>query len=264
MRIRRRRRDERGAVAILLVAMVGMLLIVGAMGIDLGNAMNRKRQTQTSSDLAALAGSGRSSDHERHDRPARRGLPQQEPADERCHQGLQRRRGQDHHRHHADRHQAVQRRGDVPLDRAHPGDRAVGAGAVRSRERLRSRRRVRELHGTGADRVGRDRHDAVLRHHGVRHRPPGHQERRRRSEHPVHGPGSLRGRRVEQLGPVDDEPEPEPEPDHPAGGGGARWSDHHAQRHQPDRGQHRPGRLLQHRPDCARRRPCRSRTPARR
>ena len=56
MRIRRRRRDERGAVAILLVAMVGMLLIVGAMGIDLGNAMNRKRQTQTSSDFAALAG----------------------------------------------------------------------------------------------------------------------------------------------------------------------------------------------------------------
>ena len=37
-------------------AAAGMLLILGAMGVDLGNAMNRKEMTQTSADFAALAG----------------------------------------------------------------------------------------------------------------------------------------------------------------------------------------------------------------
>ena len=52
----RRPRDERGAIAVLTVAMLALLLMLGAVGIDLGNAMNRKGQTQTSADFASLAG----------------------------------------------------------------------------------------------------------------------------------------------------------------------------------------------------------------
>ena len=56
MRPRRASRSERGSVAIMTAAMAAMLLIIGAMGVDLGNAMNRKKLTQNSADFAALAG----------------------------------------------------------------------------------------------------------------------------------------------------------------------------------------------------------------
>ena len=51
----RRRRKERGAIAIMTAAMATLLLLIGAMGVDLGNAMNRKQLTQNSADFAALA-----------------------------------------------------------------------------------------------------------------------------------------------------------------------------------------------------------------
>ena len=55
IRIRVRRRDERGAVAILLAGAVTMLLIVAAMGVDLGNAWQRKITVQKSVDVSALS-----------------------------------------------------------------------------------------------------------------------------------------------------------------------------------------------------------------
>lgn len=48
-------RDESGAVAIVVALMAVALLSVGALGVDLGNAMNRKQLTQNSADFAALA-----------------------------------------------------------------------------------------------------------------------------------------------------------------------------------------------------------------
>jgi hypothetical protein len=50
------RRDERGAVAIIFAISAVMIFGLAAMGVDLGNAMNRKKQNQTSADFAALAG----------------------------------------------------------------------------------------------------------------------------------------------------------------------------------------------------------------
>lgn len=49
-------RDERGAVAVVFAILAVLMLSMAAIGVDLGNAMNRKKQTQTSSDFAALAG----------------------------------------------------------------------------------------------------------------------------------------------------------------------------------------------------------------
>ncbi|MGH3348229.1 MAG: TadE/TadG family type IV pilus assembly protein [Nocardioides sp.] len=54
--LRRRTRDESGAVAIMTGILVVVLVSVAALGVDLGNAMNRKQVTQNSSDFAALAG----------------------------------------------------------------------------------------------------------------------------------------------------------------------------------------------------------------
>ncbi len=51
-----RRRNEHGAMAIITAAAATMLLLLGALGVDLGNAMNRKKGTQTNADFAALAG----------------------------------------------------------------------------------------------------------------------------------------------------------------------------------------------------------------
>jgi len=50
------RRDERGAVAIAFAVSAAMLFGAAAVGVDLGNAMNRKRQAQSQADFAALAG----------------------------------------------------------------------------------------------------------------------------------------------------------------------------------------------------------------
>ncbi len=52
----RRTRNERGAVAIVFAISAVLIFGLAAIGVDLGNAMNRKKETQTSSDFAALAG----------------------------------------------------------------------------------------------------------------------------------------------------------------------------------------------------------------
>ncbi len=56
LRTRRTARDDSGAVAIMTAILVVVLVSIAAMGVDLGNAMNRKQVTQNSSDFAALAG----------------------------------------------------------------------------------------------------------------------------------------------------------------------------------------------------------------
>lgn len=53
---RRRTRDERGAIAVVFAICAVLMFGMAAMGVDLGNAMNRKKLTQTSADFAALAG----------------------------------------------------------------------------------------------------------------------------------------------------------------------------------------------------------------
>ncbi len=52
----RRRRDDRGAVAIIIALSVVLLFGFAAISVDLGNAWARKRASQSQSDLAALAG----------------------------------------------------------------------------------------------------------------------------------------------------------------------------------------------------------------
>lgn len=52
----RRVRDESGTVAILTAIMAVLLLSIAALGVDLGNAMNRKMETRTAADFSALAG----------------------------------------------------------------------------------------------------------------------------------------------------------------------------------------------------------------
>ena len=47
--------DERGAVAILAVILMSLLLIVGALAADMGNAWARKRDMQTQADVAAIS-----------------------------------------------------------------------------------------------------------------------------------------------------------------------------------------------------------------
>lgn len=54
--IARIRRNDRGAVALITAIMAIVLFAIGALAIDWGNAFARKRATQTTADLAALAG----------------------------------------------------------------------------------------------------------------------------------------------------------------------------------------------------------------
>src|SRR3954462_226653 len=49
-------RDDRGAVAVIFAISALMIFGLAALGVDLGNAMNRKKLTQNSADFAALAG----------------------------------------------------------------------------------------------------------------------------------------------------------------------------------------------------------------
>jgi Flp pilus assembly protein TadG len=49
-------RDESGAVAVMVAVLAVVLFTIAAMGVDLGNAMNRKQLTQNSADFAALSG----------------------------------------------------------------------------------------------------------------------------------------------------------------------------------------------------------------
>lgn len=56
MKRRLARRSENGAVAVIFALLAVLMLSMAAIGVDLGNAMNRKKQTQTSADFAALAG----------------------------------------------------------------------------------------------------------------------------------------------------------------------------------------------------------------
>jgi Flp pilus assembly protein TadG len=56
--MKQRRRDERGAVAVMVGLLSVVLLSMAAMGVDLGNAWAQKRQVQAGSDLAAEAGAG--------------------------------------------------------------------------------------------------------------------------------------------------------------------------------------------------------------
>ncbi len=53
-----RRRDERGATAVLVALLSVVLLSISALGVDLGNAWQEKRQVQVGSDLATEAGAG--------------------------------------------------------------------------------------------------------------------------------------------------------------------------------------------------------------
>ena len=53
-----RRRDERGATPVLVALLSVVLLSISALGVDLGNAWQEKRQVQVGSDLATEAGAG--------------------------------------------------------------------------------------------------------------------------------------------------------------------------------------------------------------
>ncbi len=52
----RRRRDERGAVAVVVALCSLLLLSIAALAVDMGNAWTQRREVQTEADLAALAG----------------------------------------------------------------------------------------------------------------------------------------------------------------------------------------------------------------
>jgi Flp pilus assembly protein TadG len=49
-------RDANGAIAVITAILVILLFAVGALAVDIGNALSRKRQVQTTADFAALAG----------------------------------------------------------------------------------------------------------------------------------------------------------------------------------------------------------------
>lgn len=51
-----RKRNDAGAVAIVFALSTLLIFALAAIGVDLGNAMNRKKENQNSADLAALAG----------------------------------------------------------------------------------------------------------------------------------------------------------------------------------------------------------------
>jgi hypothetical protein len=55
---RRTPRSERGAAAVLFALLAVCLMSVAALGVDLGNAWQEKRQVQAGSDLSAIAGAG--------------------------------------------------------------------------------------------------------------------------------------------------------------------------------------------------------------
>ena len=55
-RLRRRRRDEGGAVAIVYALLAVMLMSMAALGTDIGNEVNRHTLTQTQADFGAFAG----------------------------------------------------------------------------------------------------------------------------------------------------------------------------------------------------------------
>src|SRR5687768_7603586 len=55
LRLRLRRRDQRGAMAILIAGLMSVLLVVAAMGVDLGNAWQRKVTVQKSVDVSAIS-----------------------------------------------------------------------------------------------------------------------------------------------------------------------------------------------------------------
>lgn len=50
-----RRRNARGAVAVIVAFSCTLFFVLAAIGVDLGNAMGRKKQVQTSADFSALA-----------------------------------------------------------------------------------------------------------------------------------------------------------------------------------------------------------------
>lgn len=52
----RRRRDDRGAVAVLVALSSALLLSMAALAVDLGNGWTQRREVQTEADMAALAG----------------------------------------------------------------------------------------------------------------------------------------------------------------------------------------------------------------
>ena len=54
--VRRRRRDDNGAIAIMVALMSVMLFTVAALSVDLGNAYVHKKDIQQHTDLSALAG----------------------------------------------------------------------------------------------------------------------------------------------------------------------------------------------------------------
>lgn len=55
LRLNRRRRDERGAVAVLYAIVAVVLLAVAALAVDIGNTVSRKTNSQTQADFGALA-----------------------------------------------------------------------------------------------------------------------------------------------------------------------------------------------------------------
>lgn len=57
-----RRRDESGAVAIMFGLLAVMLMAIAALGVDIGNEVNRHTVTQTQADFAALAGGDQMTD----------------------------------------------------------------------------------------------------------------------------------------------------------------------------------------------------------
>jgi len=56
--VSRRRRHERGAVAVMFALLAVVLMSISALSVDLGNAWQAKRQVQAGSDLAVEAGAG--------------------------------------------------------------------------------------------------------------------------------------------------------------------------------------------------------------
>ena len=53
-----RERDEAGAVAIMAALLMTIMMVLGALTLDLGNAFMEKRERQKDTDLATLAGAG--------------------------------------------------------------------------------------------------------------------------------------------------------------------------------------------------------------
>ena len=149
-------REERGAIAVMTaILMSGLLLVVAAIGVDLGNAWSRKLNVQKSVDVSAISAGAmlpRTSANEARDLPGGRRLPQQ---------GQQQGPGPaaDHHRRTAARQQHRQRRGHLHDQPAHPPRRHDEGRRPRRRRRLRLRRSLRrpdsaDVTGEATVRVG--------------------------------------------------------------------------------------------------------------